>query len=200
MATIITMSETPGQVRIACPTSSRGLFITACEPDRRFHSMSDVGQLQEIREGLDPIRKEAIAARARNLRWIVPILVIIIALALVTRWWLLRRPAHDLPAVLTAVPLTTYPGQESRPAFSPDGNQLAFNWNGEKEDNWDIYIKTVMPGEACLTSLTWHCVATRSPTANPLWKITRGGVSVCADSPHGGWAKVYRNQFSGKGD
>ena len=51
------------------------------------------------------------------------------------------------PAVaLTAVPLTTYQGREQEPTFSPDGNSVAFAWNGEAEDNWDIYVKLIGPG------------------------------------------------------
>ena len=42
--------------------------------------------------------------------------------------------------------LTTYQGAESWPSFSPDGNQIAFAWNGEGEDNFDIYVKLVGPG------------------------------------------------------
>ena len=44
---------------------------------------------------------------------------------------------------LVAVPLTTYPGDELEPTFSPDGSQVAFSWNGPSQDNFDIYIKTV---------------------------------------------------------
>ncbi len=43
----------------------------------------------------------------------------------------------------TIVPLTTYAGWELYPSFSPDGNQVAFSWDGEKQDNFDIYIKQV---------------------------------------------------------
>lgn len=37
------------------------------------------------------------------------------------------------------VPLTSYPGQELYPTFSPDGNEIAFAWNGAAGDNFDIY-------------------------------------------------------------
>jgi Tol biopolymer transport system component len=49
------------------------------------------------------------------------------------------------PISFTAVPLTTYQGREEQPAFSPDGNAVAFTWNGESEDNWDIYVKQIGP-------------------------------------------------------
>jgi len=41
------------------------------------------------------------------------------------------------------IPFATFPGRKADPRFSPDGNQLVFSWNGEKEDNWDIYIKQI---------------------------------------------------------
>jgi len=50
-----------------------------------------------------------------------------------------------LPAAKVA-PFTTFPGRELQPTFSPDGNQIAFAWNGEKRDNFDIYVKLVNTG------------------------------------------------------
>jgi Tol biopolymer transport system component len=47
---------------------------------------------------------------------------------------------------MIAVPLTTYPGNETLPSFSPDGNYVAFVWNGERQDNDDIYVKSIGPG------------------------------------------------------
>jgi Tol biopolymer transport system component len=41
------------------------------------------------------------------------------------------------------VPLTAYPGDEWQPSFSPDGNQVAFAWNGKNQDNFDIYAKLI---------------------------------------------------------
>lgn len=59
-------------------------------------------------------------------------------------WWLhWRRHMHDM-SMLTMVPLTSYPGSEVFPTFSPDGNQVAFSWNGgDQSDNFDLYVKEV---------------------------------------------------------
>jgi eukaryotic-like serine/threonine-protein kinase len=50
------------------------------------------------------------------------------------------------PAPLQPLPLTSYPGQEMLPSFSPDGKQVAFAWDGEKGDNFDVYVKLVDTG------------------------------------------------------
>jgi Tol biopolymer transport system component len=44
---------------------------------------------------------------------------------------------------MRVVPFTTYPGYQGFARFSPDGNQIVFSWNGEKEDNWGIYVKMI---------------------------------------------------------
>ncbi len=38
-------------------------------------------------------------------------------------------------------------GRENTPAFSPDGKQLAYSWNGGEGDALDIYVKLVGAGE-----------------------------------------------------
>ena len=51
---------------------------------------------------------------------------------------------HKAPeSTLAAVPLSTYPGFQMHPSFSPDGNQVAFAWNGPKQVNFDIYVKLI---------------------------------------------------------
>src|SRR5262245_13874676 len=42
---------------------------------------------------------------------------------------------------LKIIPFTSFPGQKSEPAFSPDGNQIAFVWDGGGGNNLDIYVK-----------------------------------------------------------
>ncbi len=41
------------------------------------------------------------------------------------------------------VPFTSFPGNECCPSFSPDGNQIAFVWDGGKGSNADIYVKLI---------------------------------------------------------
>jgi len=47
------------------------------------------------------------------------------------------------PPSSRTVPLTTFPGYEAHPALSPDGSEVAFTWNGEKQDNFDIYVMRI---------------------------------------------------------
>jgi Tol biopolymer transport system component/predicted Ser/Thr protein kinase len=54
-----------------------------------------------------------------------------------------NRASGPAPRV---VPFTSFSGNECCPSFSPDGNQIAFTWNGEKGDNEDIYVKLVDAG------------------------------------------------------
>ena len=44
------------------------------------------------------------------------------------------------------MPLTSYPGPQSDPSLSPDGNRVAFVWNGEKQDSFQIYVMQIGGG------------------------------------------------------
>ena len=44
---------------------------------------------------------------------------------------------------LERYPLTSFQGRETQVAFSPDGNQIAFVWNGPQGDNQDICVKLI---------------------------------------------------------
>lgn len=81
-----------------------------------------------------------------------------------TLW--LRRPAdigNSYPSPVRLVQLTTFRGLEMSPTFSPDGTQVAFSWNGEHEDNFDIYVKII--GRSEVRRLT----ADTAPDVNPVW-------------------------------
>ncbi len=85
------------------------------------------------------------------------------------------------PAARRIVPLTSYPGLKQQPAFSPDGAQIAFVWNGEQEDNSDIYLRqTNAEGLLRLTS-------DPAAEANPVW------------SPDGRYIAFLRAHAAGSG-
>src|SRR5579864_51589 len=123
-------------------------LISRClrkEVNQRSQHMDDIKlALQELKEESDSGVLGTAAAKTkprRRLTWALSGIAILV-LATVGMW--LIRSKKEMPeAPLVAVPLTSYPGNEDAPSFSPDGTQVAFAWNGEKQDNWDIYVKQI---------------------------------------------------------
>jgi Tol biopolymer transport system component/DNA-binding winged helix-turn-helix (wHTH) protein len=105
------------------PGNARRSPQFAARPGRRKHTLATVAAL-------------LIAAGAGGLSW----------------WTDLWRRSHTAAATtnvapMRVVPLTTLPGRESSPTFSPDGSQVAFEWNGEKE-KYDLYVTLVGSSES----------------------------------------------------
>jgi hypothetical protein len=83
---------------------------------------------------------------ARRWMWAMTVLglALLVGLGL---WFTYLRPLQQRPRPpLQTTPLTSYVGMEFLPAFSPDGKQVAFAWDGEKVENIDIYVKLVDTG------------------------------------------------------
>ncbi len=74
-------------------------------------------------------------------------MAVVLLVGAVTAVWLRRSPAASRMEPPALVTLTSMSGLESSPTFSPDGEQVAFAWNGEGENNWDIYLKLVGSSE-----------------------------------------------------
>ena len=79
------------------------------------------------------------ASATKRLIWLAALALIIIVGSGV--WFYISRPMPkpSLPP-MKVVAFTSFPGWEGNPAFSPDGNRIAFDWSGEKNDNSDICV------------------------------------------------------------
>jgi len=119
------------------------------DPQRRFQHIDDVKvALAELKEesesGMLGGSPAAGTTTRRRFLW-APVVVTIAAMVAIGAWWL-RRSGPPPQAALTSVPLTTFTGRERMATFSPDGKQAAFVWNGETQDNEDIYVKLIGSG------------------------------------------------------
>jgi DNA-binding winged helix-turn-helix (wHTH) protein len=74
----------------------------------------------------------------------------------------LRDRNHN-PPNYSAVPLTSYIGSALCPSFAPDGERVAFSWNGEGQDNFDIYVKQIGLG------LPLRLTTDARPEVSPAW-------------------------------
>jgi Tol biopolymer transport system component/DNA-binding winged helix-turn-helix (wHTH) protein len=82
----------------------------------------------------------------------VAIIVALILVAFRGHRWLAMRSQVSVNEV---VPLTTLPGMEISPTFSPDGSQVAFGWDGENNGaGFDLYVKVI--GTEKVLRLTNH--------------------------------------------
>src|ERR1035441_3642299 len=114
-------------------------------------------------EGPPPSAKPMPRKSPRIPVWAVIALAVLTATGLAAwRFW----PRPSVRVVLTPVPLTTYQGNAEAPSFSPDGSQVAFEWDGEKQDNFDIYVKAIGP-DAVPLRLTTDPRPDRMPAWSP---------------------------------
>src|SRR5579863_5750085 len=60
--------------------------------------------------------------------------------------WLGTVGRPEAPMTPRITPLTSHPGTEAHPSFSPDGTQVVFAWNGEEQRHTDLYVATVGGG------------------------------------------------------
>lgn len=158
-------------------------FVAHClrkDPARRFQHMGDVRiALEDLKEESDSGELDkAVAhpqrARRRIAMWTAAVALLILAAGSVFVYF--QRTSREAPSV-SVVPFTSNQGVQQSPSFSPDGSRVAFSWNGEKEDNFDIYIKPLGPGPAR------RLTSDPAPDTVPKW------------SPDGNWIAFSRDGF-----
>ncbi len=160
--------ELPASIRAQSPELER--VIRRClekRPEQRFQSASDLGfaleGLASSAPNLSGSRRNATAGlpggredegaptlpihlkRSRMgligwTGWAVAGVLMLATIGLTIAY--LRRPT----TFTRIVPFTSFPGQKSNPVFSPDGNQIAFFWDGGDGDEAGIYVKLIDAG------------------------------------------------------
>ncbi len=168
-----------------------GKIITRClrkDPARRFQHMGDVKvALEDLKEesvsgALDQALSRAKPGKRLLIRWATVTIALILMISAAVHFYRISKQEPSF----TIVPLTNYTGAQGSPSFSPDGSRVAFHWNGLKEDNFDIYIKSINSGPPR------RLTTDPAPEVNPLWSpdgstiaFSRAG-SVYLIPPEGG--------------
>ncbi len=86
-----------------------------------------------------PVRRRRGSRRFWTNTLLLAALIVLVGASLLS-----RRPSP--PSTAVPVPLTTNPGTEWEARLSPNAMQVAYAWNGEAEDNFDIYVRMLAGG------------------------------------------------------
>jgi Tol biopolymer transport system component len=111
-----------------------------------------------------PAQREIVRRSWRNvaIRFGLPFAFVVAGVSVIRIW---VTVANRTPESLVASVQTTYPGSEIQPSLSPDGTRVAFSWNGNQQNNFDIYVKRLDEGEPL--RLTYEAARDDSPAWSP---------------------------------
>lgn len=118
---------------------------------------------------------------ARWRLWTGSISAVAACVVLAALWWFTRSRVR-VPSDLELVPLAVSLGEQYTPSFSPDGRQVAFTWNGENQDNFDIYLKL-----ANSSSPNLRLTRSNDVDYSPAWSPDGQWIAFCrgSDTPGG---------------
>ena len=148
------------------------------DPARRYQTMAD------LKVALEDLKAESASGSApaavsdakapSSRRWVWAAAALVLVAGAFFAWRAQRVPTSG--ESFRAVALTTLPGVEFYPSFSPDGDDVAFTWPGPRQDNPDIYVQRIGSGSPLRL--------TTDPLNdyNPVW------------SPDGRWIAFLRSQ------
>ena len=161
-------------LRTGVPVELDRIVSKALAKDReeRYQHVDEVlVDLRGLRKKREPALTKPLAvpagAPARRRSWYAgaAALAVLLLLAAVFGSRLLGPSAPENQPPLRAIPLTTFQGFEIDPTFPPDGSQVAFAWNRENQQNFDIYAQVI--GSANPLRLTTDPAADVGPAWSP---------------------------------
>ena len=113
--------------------------------------------------------------------------------------WYVRDRLRESGAQPQITLLTSLPGRETQPNFSPDGKKFAYVWSGENGENADVYVQSLVDGSK--RRITTDPAEDLSPVFSPdgsqiAWLRTGGSetaifVTKLSGGPHAKIADVY---------
>jgi len=170
------------------------LRCLAWEPGERFRDGGEVlAALDSVTSGRVPVTSTSPAAEAvppalrtpgRRARWRIATVFGAAAAVLLAVLVVLRarppEPSLELSPTDEEVQLTTWPGLEVDPSFSPDGRFLAFSAN--PTGSFEIYVKDLAPGgrDRSLTTAGEQCF-------QPAWSPAGNTLAYFSAARHGLW-------------
>jgi Tol biopolymer transport system component len=174
------LHETPTAIRVfnsSVPEALEAIIMKAMAkaPAQRYATARELLEdLRRVWDGELPAKVTPLLSQRKERkvrRWLVAAVGAgILAATCASAVWFVYlkfRPPAELET-LKAVPFTSYAGAEGCPAFSPDGSQIVFRWNGDPESGsqgYDLYVKVI--GSENLLRLTHHPSEAICPAWSP---------------------------------
>jgi DNA-binding winged helix-turn-helix (wHTH) protein len=151
-------------IRKALSEGEEGRSYIETVPRRGYRFVGEVRQTAKASEDGAAAGEPPEIKRSGIVPWgLAAGLLALVSLAI--GWYVSRSRPTSIPPPSSPIPLTSYPGTELSPTFSPDGSQVAFSWDGEHQDNFDIYVKQVDRADA--VRLTSDPARDMSPAWSP---------------------------------
>ncbi|OVE80076.1 hypothetical protein BVY01_00865 [bacterium I07] len=130
------------------------------DPEDRYLSVKDMlVELKRVKRDSDRVVKRAVppapdgevaeqkptekVAEKKSKRWVMPVSIFSILILTVGIVLVVKPFSKTTMLPMRTVPFTSSPGDESEPAFSPDGNQIAFRWKKEGSEYYNLYVKII---------------------------------------------------------
>ena len=173
LAAVINQEPRPARELASIPAELDRLLTRSLrkDPNRRPQTMADLHvALLELKEESDSGRLSSTSGIAAPTKrpdrntwpWVAGSMALLLVAG--ATWWVAQRGSPAQPQVRT-ITVTNYAGRQGQPALSPDGTQLAFVWDGDQNENEDVYVKAL--GEADALRLTTDPASDLWPTWSP---------------------------------